>query len=111
MTRTEIDEKLQELETMKHRLELETLMMSKEAYERGGKAWLNFCKRMQRQSMIWSSVRQEIHDLYRQRAVLDEADEKHTETEKDYKNSECLGVRHENSYHSGRSQHDDTGSS
>jgi hypothetical protein len=44
-------------------------------------------------------------------AALDEADEKHTETEKDYKNSECLGVRHEKSYHSGRSQHDDTGSS
>jgi hypothetical protein len=75
MRRTEIDERLQELETMKHRLELETLMMSKEAYERGGKAWVNFCKRMQRQSMIWSSVRQEIHDLYRQRAALDEADE------------------------------------
>ena len=76
MTRTEIDEKLQELETMKHRLELETLVMSKEAYERGGKAYLNFYKRMQAQSMIWSSVKQEINELYRQRAVLDEADER-----------------------------------
>ena len=76
MTRTEIDERLQELETMKHRLELETDMMSREAYKRRGQAWLNFGKRMQSQSMIWSSVRQEIHDLYRQRAALDEADER-----------------------------------
>ena len=76
MTRTEIDERLQELETMKHRLELETHMMSKEAYERGGKAWVNFGKSMQAQSMIWSSVKQELNELYRQRAALDEADEK-----------------------------------
>ncbi len=86
MTRTEIDEKLQELETMKHRLELETLMMSKEAYERGGKAWLNFGKRMQAQSMIWSSVKQEIHEMYRQRPELDEADEKAKTTNKETAN-------------------------